>query len=103
MIHILTFFFRLKGFNANQIKRLYSRFTSLDKDNNGFLNKECFSRIPELHVNPLRDRILELLIDDNGQDGKLNFKQFAKVLSTFRRTKDERSKEEKLKFLFRVS
>jgi Ca2+-binding EF-hand superfamily protein len=44
-----------------------------------------------------------VLIDDNGTDGKLNFKQFAKVLSTFRRTKDSESKLKKLKFLFRVN
>jgi Ca2+-binding EF-hand superfamily protein len=91
-----------KGFTANQIKRLYSRFTNLDKNNNGYLNKESFSRIPELHINPLRDRILEVLIDDNGEDGKLNFKQFARVLATFRRTKDIDLKEKKLKFLFSV-
>ena len=94
------------GFNQNQIKRLYGRFTSLDKDNKGYLSKQDFSRIPELHVNPLRDRIIEVLIDDHGQDEKLNFKQFARVFSTFRRGKagvnDTNSKENKLRFLFNV-
>ncbi len=94
------------GFSPNQIKRLYNRFTSLDKDNTGYLNKQDFLRIPELHVNPLCDRIIEVLIDDNGQDGKLNFRQFAKVFSTFRRGKsdqnDSNSKENKLKFLFGI-
>ena len=55
------------GFNAKQVKRLYSRFASLDKDNTGYLDKQAFVRIPELHVNPLRDRIIEVLIDDNGK------------------------------------
>lgn len=54
------------GFSAKQVKRLYSRFTSLDKDNTGYLDKQDFVRIPELHVNPLRDRIIEVLLDDNG-------------------------------------
>lgn len=94
------------GFTPNQIKRLYNRFTSLDKDTTGYLNKQDFLRIPELHVNPLCDRIIEVLIDDNGQDGKLNFRQFAKVFSTFRRGKsgqnDANSKENKLKFLFGI-
>ena len=94
------------GFTAKQIKRLYNRFTSLDKDNTGVLNKQDFLRIPELHVNPLCDRIIEVLIDDNGQDGKLNFRQFAKVFSVFRRGKtssnDINNKENKLKFLFGI-
>ena len=94
------------GFTANQIKRLYNRFTSLDKNGLGYLTKQDFLRIPELHVNPLCDRIIEVLIDDNGQDGKLNFKEFAKVFSTFRRGKtdsnDSNSKENKLKFLFGI-
>lgn len=55
------------GFTTNQVKRLYSRFTSLDKDNTGYLDKTDFERIPELHVNPMRDRILEVLINDNGK------------------------------------
>ena len=55
------------GFNAKQVKRLYSRFTTLDRDNTGYLDRQDFVRIPELHVNPLRDRIIEVLIDDNGK------------------------------------
>lgn len=54
------------GFNQKQVMRLYSRFASLDKNNRGYLDKQDFIRIPELHVNPLRDRIIEVLIDDNG-------------------------------------
>jgi Ca2+-binding EF-hand superfamily protein len=94
------------GFTHKQIKRLYNRFTTLDKDKTGYLNKEDFKKIPELHVNPLRDRIIEVLVDDNGQDGKLNFLQFVKVFSTFRKIKGDEnvthSKEKKLKFLFSV-
>ena len=55
------------GFNQKQVKRLYSRFASLDKNSSGYLDKQDFIRIPELHVNPLRDRIIEVLIDDNGK------------------------------------
>ena len=42
----------------SQIERLYSRFTSLDKGNNGSLSREDFLRIPELAINPLGDRIV---------------------------------------------
>jgi calcineurin B family protein 1 len=46
------------GFNSKQIKRLYNRFKSLDKHNMGYLNRQDFLRIPELHVNPMCDRII---------------------------------------------
>lgn len=42
----------------SQIERLYSRFTSLDKGDNGCLSREDFLRIPELAINPLGDRIV---------------------------------------------
>lgn len=96
------------GFTSNQIKRLYNRFTALDKDNTGYLRKQDLTRIPELHINPMRDRIVEVLINDYGQDGKLNFKQFACVLSTFRRKTGNQNNsgpntlDNKLKFIFDV-
>lgn len=43
---------------ANQIERLWSRFTSLDKQQKGYLTREDFLRIPELAINPLGDRIV---------------------------------------------
>ena len=59
-----------------------------------------------MHVNPLGDRVIEVLIEDNGVDDKINFKQFAKAFSTFRRGNHHdsgpNSKEEKLKFLFSI-
>lgn len=93
------------GFTPSQIKRLYNRFTSLDKDDTGYLSKQDLLRIPELHVNPLCDRIIEVLIEDYGHEDKLNFRQFAKVFSTFRRGKsdnqgDVNSRAHKLKFLY---
>lgn len=103
------------GFTLNQIKRLYNRFTNLDKDNTGYLTKSTLTRIPELHVNPLRDRIIEVLINDYGSDGRLNFKQFTKVLATFRRKNvssnrnnfinedtGPNSRDNKLRFIFDV-
>ena len=90
------------GFTPKQIKRLYSRFTNLDKNNLGYLTRHDFARIPELHVNPLRDRIIEVLIDDYGQDEKINFRQFAKVMSIFNQNDIDSNdnKEKKLRFLF---
>jgi Ca2+-binding EF-hand superfamily protein len=43
----------------------------------------------------------EVLIEDHGGDGKINFKQFVKLFSIFRRGKNSpTNKENKLKFLF---
>ena len=95
------------GFNTDQIKRLHNRFTSLDKDNTGVLDKHDLLRISELHVNPLCDRIIEVLIDDKGENGQLNFRQFAQVFAIFRRRSKtnenvSNSRENKLRFLFGV-
>lgn len=96
------------GFSSGQVKRLYNRFTNLDKDNTGYLTKSSLGRIPELHVNPLRDRIIDVLISDYGSNNQLNFRQFAKVLATFRRKTSKHdemgtnSREKKLKFIFDV-
>lgn len=94
------------GFSSGQIKRLYNRFTSLDKEGLGHLTKTSLTSIPELHVSPLRDCIIDVLISDHGTNGQLNFRQFVNVLATFRRKNNPsddtgmNSRENKLKFVF---
>jgi len=56
------------GFTANQIERLWSRFTSLDKQQKGHLTREDFLRIPELAINPLGDRIVHAFFRDNNKN-----------------------------------
>lgn len=95
------------GFTPNQIERLYSRFTSLDKGDNGFLCREDFHRIPELAINPLGDRIVNAFFCDSGSEDQLNFRQFMKVLAHFRPVKKDRenklnSRESKLRFAFKM-
>ena len=104
------------GFTQNQINRLYSRFNSMDTNNKGFLDKEDFAVISE---NPVRDRIIEVLFEDHASQGKLNFRQFAKVFATFKRSpggssnkkkedtsettsNEPSSRENKLRFLFNM-
>ncbi|KAK3855450.1 hypothetical protein Pcinc_038154 [Petrolisthes cinctipes] len=99
------------GFLPSQIERLYSRFTSLDKGDNGTLSREDFLRIPELAINPLGDRIVHAFFkeseDDHvnfpseSEDDHVNFRQFVRVLAHFRpikRTQDNKlnAREEKL-------
>ncbi|KAL3242290.1 hypothetical protein MRX96_021332 [Rhipicephalus microplus] len=94
------------GFSPNQIERLYSRFTSLDKTDNGTLSREDFLRIPELAINPLGDRIVHAFFMD-AYDDRINFRQFVRVLSRFRPLKKNKenklnSREEKLHFAFKM-
>ncbi|XP_062502258.1 calcineurin B homologous protein 1-like [Corticium candelabrum] len=96
------------GFSARQIVRLYSRYSTLDKENKGYLSREDFEHIPELAINPLGDRIIAAFMDGS-QDEHVNFKQFLSVLARFRPIKKHvtnqssvNSKEEKLRFAFNM-
>ncbi|CAO1420290.1 unnamed protein product [Diamesa serratosioi] len=96
------------GFSPNQIERLYSRFTSLDRSDCGTLSREDFLRIPELAINPLCDRIVHSFFAESpSSDDRVNFRQFMQVLATFRtikKGKDNKynSREEKLRFAFKM-
>merc|ERR1712110_775789 len=115
------------GFTKQQIERLYARFTSLDKQNHGYLTREDFLRIPELAINPLGDRIVHAFFRDGrssdlnhhgdhyspekgaGADRDVvNFCDFVRVLAHFRPLKKNmeknklNSRQEKLKFAFRM-
>lgn len=74
------------GFSPAQIERLYSRFKSLDKSGIcGSLSRQDFLRVPELAINPLCDRIVHMFFVDCDDDhDRINFRQFMKVLATFR-------------------
>merc|ERR1712211_222073 len=85
------------GFTKQQIERLYARFTSLDKQNHGYLTREDFLRIPELAINPLGDRIVHAFFrDGRASSGSsiekgsaadrdvVNFCDFVRVLAHFR-------------------
>jgi len=100
------------GFSPKQIIRLYSRFTSLDKNGNGHLMKEDFMRIPELAINPLASRIINLFCSqsddpDQAANETVNFRQFMKTLARFRPVKvkgknELNSRVEKLRFAFNM-
>jgi len=93
-------------FSPSQIERLYSRFTSLDKGDNGTLSREDFLRIPELAINPLGDRIVQAFFVESN-DERINFRQFMRVLARFRAIKKNKqnklnNREEKLRFAFKM-
>lgn len=92
------------GFSQNQIVRLYSRFTSLDKSSNGYLSREDFLRIPELAINPLGDRIVHAFFMFGNEEG-VNFRDFMSTLARFRPIKEPselNDREAKLKFAFKM-
>lgn len=94
------------GFSPNQIERLYSRFTTLDKSSVGALSREDFLRIPELAINPLGERIVNAFFRHADED-RVNFMQFVRVLAHFRPVKKNKenkynSREGKLQFAFRL-
>jgi len=98
------------GFTSHQIERLYSRYNSLDKAGKGYLTREDFLRIPELAINPLGDRIVHAFFYESksGEEDKVDFKDFVRVLAHFRPIKKNVEKNklntrmEKLHFAFRM-
>merc|ERR1711915_706466 len=98
------------GFTRPQIERLYSRFSSLDKQGRGCLTREDFLRIPELAINPLGDRIVHAFFHEskNEAEDKVDFTDFVRVVSHFRPIKKNPAKNklnsrmEKLHFAFRM-
>lgn len=99
------------GFSPDQIKRLYSRFTSLDKSTKGTLSRDDFIRIPELAINPIGERIIDAFFmnEDSQESGEetCNFRQFVKTLAHFRPFDSSKenplnTREKKLKFTFKI-
>ena len=85
------------------------RFSSLDKQDKGYLSREDFLRIPELAINPLGDRIVHAFFFESRsqEEEKVDFKDFVRVLAHFRPIKKNAEKNklntrmEKLHFAFR--
>jgi len=94
------------GFTTKEVQRLYSRFKILDKRDCGFLTREDLLCIPEVNINPLGERLIDVVMEDYGENNKINFKQFIFLLAKFRRGKVKSSttefntRERKLRFLF---
>ncbi|KAM9853467.1 calcineurin B homologous protein 2 [Aulostomus maculatus] len=98
------------GFSAAHILRLYERFEFLDRDNRGRLRFDDFEAVPELDLNPIRDRIVGAFFP-RGQE-TVDFPSFVRVLAHFRPTDKNRSRDRmqepansttrKLKFAFQL-
>lgn len=79
------------GFSAAHIQRLYERFDLLDRDQMGRLRVEDFEAIPELEMNPIRDRIITAFFAP-GKD-TVDFSSFVRVLAHFQPTDSNKTKD----------
>ncbi|XP_065176749.1 calcineurin B homologous protein 1-like [Sycon ciliatum] len=98
----------LTGFTGRQIVRLYHRFSHLDKGDNYLLSREDLERIPELAINPLGSRVLDMFFpspSDEDAETMINFPKFLDLLSIFRksdRSDSTKQRDRKLKFVFEL-
>ncbi|KAI0985744.1 hypothetical protein GJ496_011069 [Pomphorhynchus laevis] len=82
------------GFRPKQIHRLFNRFKHLDKQDTGFLSREDLLSIPEVNINPLGERLVDVMIEDYGENGSINFRQFASILAQFKQSKHTSGQDE---------
>jgi len=62
---------KASGFSEGELKKLYRRFKQLDKDGSGTLTTNEFLSIPDLALNPLLERILQIF--DKNKDDEIQF------------------------------
>jgi serine/threonine-protein phosphatase 2B regulatory subunit len=79
-------------FTSAEIQTLYKRFQQLDKKHKGYISEDELLNIPELAINPLAPRIVQLFVN-------VNFKEFCRLLSLLSKNADEKAK---ILFMFRV-
>jgi hypothetical protein len=61
-------FSSILGFTPKQLQRLYTRFQELEKRTppTGYLTREDLLGIPEVALNPLGERLVDVIINDYG-------------------------------------
>jgi calcineurin B family protein 1 len=59
----------ISGFTSKQLERLYVRFQELERRNSpiGFLTREDLLNIREIALNPLGERLVDVIIQDYGE------------------------------------
>jgi len=78
------------GLSKKQISSLWTRFYELDCDGRGetkgyknYLDADDLGRVPKFDENPIAPRLIKVILDDFGSDGKLTFPQFVYFMNTF--------------------
>ncbi len=67
---------------SEQVASLYERFRKLDREKHGVLTKKELMMVPELAMNPLADRLVDVVLAE-GSDGAINFRDFLRLLACF--------------------
>ena len=60
----LTPLFLWLSVSAQELQRLKKRFMKLDRDGNGFIDKEEFLQIPQIANNPLASRMIAIFDEE---------------------------------------
>eukprot|EP00483_Globobulimina_turgida_P003408 UN03414 len=87
----------ISEFSPAEIKKLYKRFHHLDRSHSGFLTQNEMQLIPELSLNPLCNRVIELF--DASSTNQINFRDFVRTLWIF---SAKAPKQLKLRFAFEI-
>lgn len=92
----------LTYFTKKEILHVYKRFSLLDKEavggnKNARLSKETVMQLPELKVNPFKDRICHVFSSED--DGNMSFEDFLDMMSVF---SDNAPKNVKVEYAFRI-
>ena len=85
------------NFSPKEIQTLYVRFQKLDRSGTGVICRDSLLKIPELAMNPLVDRIVNIFETD--EEGNITFTSFLSCLSCL---SINSSLSEKLSAAFRV-
>lgn len=91
----------LTFFSRSDILKVYERFKTLAKektvDQNVRLDEEEICRLPELKVNPFKDRICKIFSSSN--DGSMSFEDFLDMMSVF---SDNAPRSLKAEYAFKI-
>lgn len=82
----------LRAVTQEEVASLYRRFRDLDKRRKGYVTSEELLGVPELAINPLGRRVVQLFTN-------VNFKDFCRLLSVFTEAASER---EQIGLLFKI-
>lgn len=89
------------NFDSRQIQKLFKSYRELDIQPNGSIDSDQLLNLPELSINPLRKRIVNMVQVDEEKNG-IGLVSFNGVVKTLSPMSELATLEEKIKFAFRI-
>jgi Ca2+-binding EF-hand superfamily protein len=71
------------------LKKIYKKFSNLDRSKKGFVTIDDISKIPEIEKNPLRFYICQYLSYKSKNEDEINFEAFVKLVDIFKNNKTQ--------------